>query len=73
MITKFKSRNLYGETREQEKKRLLNARVQAILQGKSRNVSYDSGTSQSQKRARRNILIKSNLPTKNPKYLDLYE
>ena len=72
-VTRFVSRNLYGETRKQEKSRLLKARINAVLQGKARNVSFGSGTTKEQKNMRINTLRKHNLSTKTPKYLDIYE
>lgn len=71
-IKKFVSINLYGETRKEAKNRLLKARVSAAISGKSRNVSYGAGTTQEQKRKRYNTLRKSGLPTKTPKYLEMY-
>jgi len=73
MITKFKSRNLFGETREQEKRRLLRERIKAVQQGKSHNISFGDGTTMSQKRMRTKILKMAGLPTKMPKYFDMYE
>lgn len=73
MITKFKSRNLFGETRKQEKSRLLEARINALMRGKSRNVSFGAGTTPEQRMQRRISLKAAGLSTKMPKYLDMYQ
>jgi hypothetical protein len=73
MITKFKSRNLFGETRKQEKRRLLREIMKSVLRGKSRNISFGLGTTKAQKRRRLMILKKAGLPIKMPKYFDMYE
>lgn len=64
-VTKFKSRNLLGESRKEEVRRLSKARTKAILSGKSpehvREIKfggkgYLKGTTPSQRRKRRKIL-----------------
>lgn len=56
-ITKFKSRNLFGETAKQEKDRLINERVKRILKGKDiRNLKADVGTTKAQRENRSKIL-----------------
>ena len=72
VVMKFKSRNLFGETRKQERKRLLDAQVKAILKGKTTNVRMDVGTTQSQKESRRKMLRKSNLSTKVKKFNQVF-
>ena len=72
-VLKFKSENLYGETRKQEKLRLLKARIKARLEGKSRNVSFGAGTTKEQREKRRKILKAAGLSTKTPKYFDVYQ
>lgn len=71
-ITKFSSANLYGESRKQEKSRLLSQRIKSVLQGKTRNISFGAGTTKYQKSRRAMILRKANLSTKTPRYLDVY-
>ena len=71
-VLKFKSKNLFGETRKQEEKRLLDQRVKAIQKGKTANVRMDAGTTQTQKEARRKILNKSNLSTKVKKFNQVF-
>lgn len=72
-VTKFISRNLYGETRQQERSRLLKERIVAAREGKSRNISFGAGTTLEQRSSRRRALRSSNLSTKTPKYYDMYE
>ena len=71
-VTKFQSFNLFGETRKEELSRLRRARFNALLSGKSRNVSLGEGTSLEQKRLRRNSLRKYGLSTRIPKYNEKY-
>lgn len=72
-VTKVVLINLFGETRKQEKRRLLQARINAMLTGKSRNVSYGAGTTPQQRIERRKQLRASGLSTKMPKYYDIYQ
>ena len=54
---KIKSRNLYGETPKEEKKRLIDERVKAILKGKDiRKIRADIGTTKAQRERRKKIL-----------------
>lgn len=71
-ITKFKSENLFGETRQQERQRLQDARIKAILAGKSNNVSYSAGTTRAQRANRTKILKDAGLPVTRKKYSDVF-
>lgn len=65
-VTKYKSMNLLGENPKEEQKRLLKARIKAILKGKDRayvkemkrgGTAYLVGTTAYQ-RKRRNLILK---------------
>ena len=64
-VTTFRSRNLFGETRREEKNRQTSFAVQGILSGKSRvqvrRERFFGGTTEEQKRARRGILSKAGI------------
>jgi len=66
-------KNLYGESRKQEKKRLDKEQIKAILKGKDTNIRMDKGTTKSQRDTRRNILKKRGLSTKVKRYKDFYK
>lgn len=65
MITKFKSKNLLGETRKKENQRILQEKIKSILKGESSAVrreirrggsEYLRGTSAYQRKLREDIL-----------------
>jgi hypothetical protein len=64
-ILKFKSRNLFGENRKEEKRRLIDQKVKAILRGESiekiNQISSAQGTTKEQRMKRDRILKRSNL------------
>lgn len=72
-VTKTRVKNLYGESRKQEKKRLDKEQIKAILKGKDTNIRMDKGTTKSQRDARRKILKKRGLSTKVKRYKDFYK
>lgn len=70
--------NLMGENREEENRRLLKARIKAILKGTDTNIikemrrggkGYLAGTTAYQRKMRRKSLIKSGI---DPNYQYLY-
>lgn len=65
-VTKFKSRNLFGETRAEEKRRLIRQMSKAIVSGKTptqvNRMSSCAGTTKTQ-RVRRRKLTSRKCPT----------
>lgn len=70
-VNKLVSYNLMGESREQEAKRLLNARIKSMIKGQDREAreqmrrggsKYLVDTTPAQRKKRRDILKKAGLP-----------